>query len=575
MWHRILIRELEKRFGPPERAELPGRADLLKRGENPQGIHALAYAYAAPFDGNVWLGHRVLLEAIRRIAREIFQREEIGRRLTCPLMHAFALVREALGEEARAWKSELVRIVRRDVLPPLRECERLTVFSSANVGYGTNHLAVELSGLTACAAAFRGDKDFETMDPGGADLVEYARAYLARFMDYMAPDGYWAETDGPANDYNTLTAAALFRCAADLGEVEKYRRHFEAVSRFHALTTFPNLRCVNITDGRNRRSRGLTARQTHAAFTPEGKALCEQMWADYERRSRGGQQIDGETLHELLTVFQARPYATPQPAQHFWAAEERTERLQAGFGFRRCRSWIAAASNCLFRPRPEAHFTLDHQNLFALYHDRFGTVVPGDNGKNDPRMATFHKNFTHFDGSPLPADQPMIKYVPGRGRLDLRQDGFHLMRDYRGFEGLLDLCVRDEATAELKITVHARLSNYPILFTLQPPLAFGGAFRDGRGREHRIREEPFRLSAADLAGEIRLPPEQAPHRFRETQPAALTIKLPSKAELSWPYSGWDCYNLKMDRYQAPEEMTVLLKIPVGPDGAILSFHIGD
>ena len=56
-------------------------------------------------------------------------------------------------KDKTAWVSEINDIMESRLLPCIREREALTVFTSANVGYGTNHLAVELSALCAYIAA--------------------------------------------------------------------------------------------------------------------------------------------------------------------------------------------------------------------------------------------------------------------------------------------------------------------------------------------------------------------------------------------------------------------------------------
>ena len=246
----MILREMERLFGSLNAPQIPLDAAMLER-ENPQIVHTLAYLYRTEVPENPWRGQAVLLETIRKIAAHILASASLPRRSVHPLMHAFRLIRADLGEEEGRWKENLARFVRELLMPELRERERLTAFTSANVGYGSNHLAVELSGLTAYIAAFRDDPDFERMHPGGSGLVAFADAYLKRFMAYMHPDGYWAECDGPALSYNTLTAMALYSAARDLRAVETYREGFERCARFHCATTLPNLTKTSIAEGRN------------------------------------------------------------------------------------------------------------------------------------------------------------------------------------------------------------------------------------------------------------------------------------------------------------------------------------
>jgi hypothetical protein len=103
----------------------------------------------------------------------------------------------------------------------------LTQLSSANVGYGTNHLAVELKGVTQylnyCSKTCGSIKGLNK---------NFLKEYLKRFMDYMHPAGYWPESDGPALNYNTLTAVSLMGLAHELGQVKSYWNHFLATANF-------------------------------------------------------------------------------------------------------------------------------------------------------------------------------------------------------------------------------------------------------------------------------------------------------------------------------------------------------
>lgn len=230
--------QIDRLLGSPDDPRVPGD-DVLLAGQNPQISHTLAYLYSRELPGNRWQGHPVLLQLVERLKAHTLVEEPLPRRLIHPLMHAFRLVRGDLGDKAGQWKEDLARFVRKRLMPVLEDRDRITALSSANVGYGTNHLAVELSGLTGYIKAFGDDPEFSQMDPGGPELVAFARAFLTRFVDYMHPDGYWVECDGPAISYNTLTGQALYACARDLGTVEEHRSAFETASQFHCATTLP------------------------------------------------------------------------------------------------------------------------------------------------------------------------------------------------------------------------------------------------------------------------------------------------------------------------------------------------
>ena len=232
-------------------------------------------------------------------------------------------------------------------------------------------------------------------------------------------------------------------------------------------------------------------------------------------------------------------------------------------------------SNQQFRPRAEGHWNLDYTTLFTLYHDAFGTVLLGLNSKDDPLHATFHHMYTRFDGYDLPPHAPMWKCLPGKGHFTIADDGVSLMRDYRGFEGMLDFKAVDDMTAELHLNVNINLDDYPVGATLLPPVGFGSSFKDGCGKSHTITEEPFALSGADLGGRIILEPQERPNVFRDADRRPVALHVPADAVLKWPHSAWDPYNLITDRYVAIEGKSVLLEIPVGPEGAVVRFALGD
>jgi len=561
----ILSDRIEALAGPPDEAhsiDLDACWDTKFCG---QVVLPLAFLYCRAVPGNRWHGHPVLLEAVERAGRRLA--DEIApdrdwvwmRRTGYPLIHAFGLMRDRLAAP-EAWEDTIVRLLRDLFFPEVREREMLTRFSSANVGYGTNHLAIELSMLCAFVSVFREETIRSVAMPDCEDPIGYLKEYLARFMAYMDPAGYWPETDGPANLYNTLTANSLLCCAMDLGEVDTYRSHFEGAAHFHTRYVFPNLASAGVTDGRNRQGRGGIQRGAFLGFLPEGRALL-RLARERTAASKGRHRLSGEALSSLLTDITAEPHFVAGQASLCWDAEQFTDTIRDDFAMVKRGPWMASLSNFRFRPRPEAHFTLDYQNLFSLYHRRFGTVLCGNNSKSDPELATFSKRFRSFDGYPV--DEPMIQYVPDRGSFDIREDGFTLLREYRGFEGVVELRIRSDRRAELILRANARLSEYPITCSLQPACGF----KDGHGNRVAIEEELLCLSGTDLGGAITLQPETQPDVTSADAGHPIRLAIPHEAELVWPFKGWDCYNLETDRHEKPQGWTCVLRIPVPRDGA--------
>jgi hypothetical protein len=572
----LLSNQIELQAGPPEKATRLDLDALWGWSFRGNVIHALAWLFECPAAGNRWQRHPILLDAIERAGVRLFSEMaadrhlEEFRRTGHPLIHGFALVRGNL-RDASVWKAGIVDLMNRCFMPRLRERERLTVFSSANVGYGTNHLAVELSALAACIRIFGSDKkELAQMVPDRPDPAAYAKEYLKRFMGYMDPAGYWPECDGPANMYNTLTASALLRVAMDLDEVETYRAHFERAARFHTRYQFPNLQSAGVTDGRNPQG-VIASRIAFCGFLPEGRSLLDLVARRQLDETRRGHKLSGEMLSELVTDIMAEPHFAPRSAPLVWETESYADAIRDDFAVLKQGDWMAALSNFVFRPRPEGHFTLDYQNLFSLYHRAFGVIFRGSNSKNDPELSTFNKDFTSFDGYPI--EKPMRKHVPGKGRFTIRDDGFDLMRDYRGFEGYVSLRILSAGRASLSIRANARLSEYPITCSLQPAAGHGRGFRDARGNRVEIGSEPLRLTGAQLGGALILDPEPQPDAASAAPGRPVKVTLPDDAEVVWPFKAWDMYNLKTDRHEKPERWTLILRVPVSRQGAELAVEV--
>ncbi|MGQ9663158.1 MAG: hypothetical protein ACUVWX_12590 [Kiritimatiellia bacterium] len=493
----------------------------------------------------------------------------VFRRTGHPLIRGFELMKPYL-RDARRWEIGIARLTHAYFLPALREREMLTVFSSANCGYGTNHLAVELSALSAFVSVFGTRIDASQLSADAMRLRPYACEYLARFMAYMDEGGYWAECDGLANQYNKLTGSALFRAAMDLGEVEQYRAAFERAAHFHTRYLFPNLYSVGVTDGRNRQAPCVDG-MSFCGLCAEGRELLRLVARQQLSKTSQGIRFSGEALAELVTTIRAEPYYSTRTSSLIWETDSFTATIRDDFVVLKRGPWMAALSNFVFRPRPEGHWNLDYQNLFSLYHSRFGIVFYGNNSKNDPDLSTFNKDFMRFDGRPL--EKPMRKYVPGKGHFKLAADGFELMREYRGFEGYVRLQLCSDGKANLSIHVNTRLSEYPVNCVLQPAASYGRPFTDGQGNRIEVGLTPFRFSGVQLGGAVILEPEPRPCAISESPGQPLRLSLPSDAELLWPFKPWDPYNLETDRCEKPEQWLVVLKIPVRREGVRLGIGI--
>ncbi|MFH1707128.1 MAG: hypothetical protein ABIF71_04335 [Planctomycetota bacterium] len=437
------------------------------------------------------------------------------------------------------------------------------------MGYGTNHLTIELSGLTAYARVFRDDPGWQGMDPGGPAFEGWLAAYLDRFMAYMDDGGYWPESDGPAQGYNSLTANSLLRAAIDLGRMDRQLKRFRAAARFHVVNTLPDLMSTGLMDGRNGRLPVLV-RTSFCGLIPEGRPLVDAVARlNLAESTRPEGRVSGETMNELLTDLLAGPWFAPA-GPSVWEPRDLTHTVRNDWAVLKRGPWIAAACNIPFRARPEGHWNLDYQNLFMLHHCEAGTILNGNHGKNDPEMATFHKRFDTFDGKPVP---PVWVHLPGAGRLETRGDGFRLWRDYRGFEGTVAIAFADDHTAVIRLSAAARLAEYPVMCALQPAVGFGGCFHDASGRAIAVTAAPFVLNGADLGGALVFAPARGPGADPAAEGRPVRMSLPEDAMLVWPYKPWDCYNLKTDRHTHPSGWVPVVHVPVGPAGAELTVRV--
>ncbi|MFC1582659.1 hypothetical protein ACFL4W_03895 [Planctomycetota bacterium] len=575
----IINNEFAKNFGPPDSAQASPLTDRFPGRWGAQIVYPLAWMYTHEAEGNDWYQHPVMLEMHQTVTAEIFRflKEEGDyhsqyRRVGYPLAHSVRLLRDHVDPELfQSWKDDLTHIMREGFVPMLRECERLTILSSANVGYGTNHLAIELSGVVAYVNVFRDDPDWPDMEPGGRALEQFVREYVQRFMAYMDEGGYWAECDGPAQAYNTLTANSLLRAVLDLDEAETYRSHFEKAAHYHTYHLLPNLRTTGIMDGRNRQGY-ISTRISFCGFIPEGRRMLREIRrANLELSREEKPQFSGEALNEMLTDVKARSCFPEAAEKLIWEEESYTDTTRDDFAVIKRGPWIAGLSNFEFRPRPEGHWNLDYQNLLSLYHQQCGIILSGNNSKNDPELSTFNKQFTTFDGYPI--DPPMWKYIPGKGRIEIREKGAAVRRDYRGFEGTLEFEVLSPDEGLLIIKVDTRVNEYPVTCALQPALQYKAHFEDGNGKEYEITEEALHLTGKDLGGSIKFGPEEKPDISTDKPGKAATVSIPDEAELIWPFKPWDPYNLKTDRHSHPGGWTLLLNIPIGPEGQEIGITI--
>jgi len=522
---------------------------ILAHSQNPQLVGPLLYAYTTKSKYNEWYKNDFLLEMVSYILSEAMKNKSYGgyRRLLPIFAESYPAIAKLLPKLKSKYEKFLFAFASyfAHELINRKDIRQLT---SANVGYGTNHLAVELKGLVQyvkyCSKSVGQLKGINK---------EFLKKYLKIFMAYMHPDGFWPECDGPALNYNTLTGVSLMGAIDELGQMEQYYQQILKVAEFHTSVTLPNGRYIDILDGRNCGCH-YSGRGAFLALSPEGNSLYSKMISRI--RSNNDLVQIGEPLALLLFDEKMKSKYGNEKSREFWSKKNIIIKLK-DFLIVKHDTWIAGASNIKFRPRPEGHFNLDFQNLFSLYHTEFGEIFGGQNSKNDPEIGTFSKFMNKFDGYPVKT--PMPKYIPGNGEINYEKNQLHIRRDYRGFEGDLSINFKSSNALELLVRAYARADEYPIQFNLILPCNTKNILKDEHRKPVKFSEKMKDLTALNTGKYIYIDQKEGDLKNKGRR---LKISLPEGAFVKWPYKPWDTYNLQTDRELLPQNWYFVLVVNV-------------
>lgn len=565
-FYRIFSLKMRDFFGEPQNPHWLIDKSFLLKSENPQIIYSLLYVYSHDHKDNEWYQNKILLDTTEFVIEGLssIQDSYRFRRLLPVLMEAYPLVLTLLPHLKTPYEL-LVKNATLHFSKKLIDRQYLTQLSSANVGYGTNHLAIELKGIVQYHKYC--EKNLGKL-PGIDE--KFLKDYLKRFMEYMNPEGYWAETDGPALCYNRLTAFCLMGVAVELGEFEKYRQHFEKTSEFTAFTTLPDGRMMDVLDGRNS-----NASNDHlSAFlplTPGGNYWYEKMKPLHEKSVSTSYAV-GQSLEFLLFDEKMKEKYGIKESNSVWK-NKNIEKKLGDFTIVKNDSWIAGVSNIKFRPRPEGHFTFDYQNLLSLYHTDFGEIFGGQNSKNDPEIAFFSKFMTTFDGDPV--TKPMPKYIPGNGNIKYQDNVLSVERDYRGFEGSFAIHFKDSKKIEMDIFARARAEEYPIQCNLILPCGSEKPIYDANQKQIILDENSKTLSNKELGKFVYFHEYKASHLLEKGKNKKLKISVPNAASIQWPFKPWDTYNTVSDRELLPKKWYCVMKINLTQEPVKLNVEIID
>ena len=563
-FHQIYSRIMRKYFGNPEKPTWQIEKPSLLKSENPQIIYSFLYVYHTEHTDNEWHQNKILIEATEYIVSELIKDQDAyrKRRLVPVLMESYSLLTTYLPH-LKANYEILIKKAASHFAEKLVDRQYLTQYSSANVGYGTNHLSIELQGIVKYFKYC--EKNLGAL-PGVNE--SFLKSYLKRFMEFMSPEGYWAETDGPALCYNRLTAYCLMSVAVELGEFETYRNHFEKVSEFTAFTTFPDGRLVDILDGRNS-----NASNDHmVAFlplTPGGNYWYEKMMPLYEKNITTSYAF-GQALGFLLFDEKMKQKYGVIESTSVWK-NKNVEKKLGDFTLVKNDNWIAGVSNFKSRPRPEGHFSFDYQNLLSLYHVDFGEIFGGQNSKNDPEISFFSKFMTTFDGDPV--TKPMPKYIPGSGKIKYQDNCLSVERDYRGFEGCFSIVFKDANHLEISLSARARVEEFPIQCNLILPCGTERPFFDEEQKQIHLDENAKTLTNKEVGKSIVFPEHKGPHLLEKGKNKKLKISIPNEATIKWPFKPWDTYNTVSDRELLPKKWYSVMHINLTHEPVVLKIEI--
>ena len=421
----------------------------------------------------------------------------------------------------------------------LQSYRYMTHFTSANLGTGTNHVAVYGCSVYRVGAIL-----------GREDYVDLARSTWDRLAADQDPDGYWAETTGgPTVLYNNLTYCCAGRMARWTDD-PVFHRAAQLGARFHRRFSYPDGSDEETIDGR--------CRYHHTPMmwggfvqseTPEGRAFVARKLETLIHRNPPGTQGTHGGEQMALMCEDHRFWDDGPIGESAHDRPHYVESLSVPGAVRRHGSWFAALQGIAPLPRPWGGFTIDRTSAFSLWHARTALIVNGS-GEPGPSPA---QSFRFYP------DRPEHTYpFPERALLEMGEPGSDepacLVAEYRG--GTVRIAVRflSDDEVRLEVNVAARSDFYPVPFTLQLEL------RDGdRVNGVELGEALLALSDAELDGAVDA------GRFR--------IEFPREgARFVWPHDPYNPYDV--ENKKSPRGMYVsLLTLPVGPEGVEVAFRV--
>lgn len=364
-----------------------------------------------------------------------------------------------------------------------------------------------------------------------------ARDFLHQVADAQAPDGWWAEHEGPVVAYNLVYVDSLGIYYALSGD-EQVLDAIDRASRYHAACVYPDGALLETIDGRNPYHAGVRLGNAGFCHTPAGRGFLAQQHALFLQT---GGAFDADYAALMLL------YGT-DGEQVDTAASQRqnTYRMSDDALIRRHAPWYYCLS-AFTAPLTPNRFGQDRQNFFSVYHDDVGLVCGGGNTKLQPLWSSFSVGDTallyHAPGDEDPdfSARAGLQHIPDSA--SLRDGTLHLR--YGQAECSVALHIQDESTMEIELSTSGQAGDAVVAhLTLMARL--GEALDSDVGHCAGLGEEALDWPNVEWIGH-----------------AGWHLSLPPGAQLYWPVMPHNPY--RKDGAASVDEARLVVVLPFATD----------
>ena len=425
-------------------------------------------------------------------------------------IRTFALVKEAMGDEARARWSEAL----------LLGYDGIARTALDRVHNIPTHHAM---GLYCAGLVFE-----------RPDWREQARDFMAGVVAAQSPDGWWAEHKGPVVAYNLVYAESLGVYYSQSGDATVLEA-LERAAAYHAACVYPDGSLLETVDGRNAYHEGVRLGNVGLSQTPEGRGFLQQQHALH---LRAGGDCEADYAAHMLLYGADGERVDPASGQ-----DAHTSRIgDDGLVVRR-RPWFYALS-AFTTEIPQNRWGQDRQNFLSVYHDAVGLVLGGGNTKLQPLWSNFTVGDTallaHTPGEEEPdfSPRPGLAHVPQ----DAALDGEALKLDYGVARCRIEVEARDENELHVLLTVE-EATDGPVAGHITLIARLGQALTSDQGVCEQLGDEEVRWEN----------PAWIEH-------AGWRLELPAGGQLRWPVLPHNPY--RKDGTATVEEARLVFSVPL-------------